>query len=64
MNLADSAVEIVVWVWVNSPDFLSVKFFLIETLKTELERAGCSIPFPQRDVHLFPAPSTPERPAA
>lgn len=67
MNLASSAVEIVVWAWVEAPDFLGVKFYLVETLKSELEKAGCSIPFQQHDVHLFssePKPSGPARPAA
>jgi len=30
-----------------------VRFGLTRQLKEALERAGCSIPFPQRDVHLF-----------
>ncbi len=53
MNLGESSVDIVCWAWVKSPDFLQTKFFLNETVKTELEAAGCSIPYPQRDVHLF-----------
>ncbi|HEX2101910.1 MAG TPA: mechanosensitive ion channel domain-containing protein, partial [Candidatus Synoicihabitans sp.] len=61
MNLAASAVEIVVWVWVNAPDVLPTRFYLIETLKTELEKAGCSIPFQQHDVHLHPVPDKPLR---
>lgn len=60
MNLGESSVDIVCWAWVNSPDFLQTKFFLNETVKTELEAAGCSIPYPQRDVHLF----SPEKGAA
>lgn len=64
MNLAASAVEIVVWVWVNAPDFLAVKFHLVETLKVELEKAGCSIPFQQHDVHLFTAEPKSPAPAA
>jgi small conductance mechanosensitive channel len=59
MNLGESSVDIVCWAWVNSPDFLQVKFHLNETVKTELEKAGCSIPYPQRDVHLFSADQQP-----
>lgn len=59
MNLGESSVDIVCWAWVKSADFLQVKFFLTETVKTELEAAGCSIPFPQRDVHLFSAGNQP-----
>ncbi len=29
------------------------RFDLTRKLKEELEAAGCSIPFPQRDVHVF-----------
>jgi small conductance mechanosensitive channel len=53
MNLGESSVDIIVWFWVKSPDFLKTKLDLTELLKTELEAAGCSIPYPQRDVHLY-----------
>jgi len=53
MELGESSVNIVVWFWVNSPDFLTTKMDITERLKVELEAAGCSIPYPQRDVHLF-----------
>jgi len=53
MELGESSVNIVVWFWVNSPDFLTTKMDITERLKVELEAAGCSTPYPQRDVHLF-----------
>ncbi|GAB5560985.1 MAG: small-conductance mechanosensitive channel MscS [Synoicihabitans sp.] len=53
MNLGESSVDIVVWFWVKSPDFLKTKMDMTERLKTDLEAAGCSIPYPQRDVHMF-----------
>ncbi|MCF3649526.1 mechanosensitive ion channel family protein [Synoicihabitans lomoniglobus] len=59
MNLGESSVDIVVWFWVNSPDFLMTKMDMTERLKVDLEAAGCSIPYPQRDVHMF----TPEKSA-
>lgn len=52
MELADSSVNLVVWPWVNRADFLVVKMDLNEKIKAAIEGAGCSIPFPQRDVHL------------
>lgn len=52
MDLGDSSVDFAVRPWVNSADFWVVRSELLEQLKTELEKAGCSIPFPQRDVHL------------
>jgi small conductance mechanosensitive channel len=51
MNLGESAVEIVIWPWVKAGDFLAVKFDLNEGVKAALEAAGCTIPYPQRDVH-------------
>ena len=57
MNLGESSVDIVVWFWVNSPDFLMTKMDMTEKLKTDLEAAGCSIPYPQSDVHMFDAKS-------
>jgi len=52
MELADSSVNLVVWPRVARTDFLQVKFDLNERIKAALESAGCTIPFPQRDVHL------------
>ena len=53
MDLGDSSVDFAVRPWVNAPDFWVVRGELLEQLKTGLEAAGCSIPFPQRDVHLY-----------
>ncbi|GAB4179910.1 MAG: small-conductance mechanosensitive channel MscS [Wenzhouxiangellaceae bacterium] len=52
MELADSSVNFAVRSWVATPDYWQVRNELLEQLKLELEAAGCSIPFPQRDVHL------------
>src|SRR6056297_852393 len=52
MELADSSVNFAVRPWVASADYWQVRNELLEQLKTELEAAGCSIPFPQRGVHL------------
>jgi len=52
-ELADSSVNLVVRPWCNKGDYWPLKFDLTRKLKEELEAAGCNIPFPQRDVHLF-----------
>lgn len=52
MELADSSVNFAVRPWVATSDYWQVRNELLEQLKAELEAAGCSIPFPQRDVHL------------
>lgn len=51
-NLGDSSVDLVARPWVNGPDYWSVRFDLTRQLKEGLEAAGCSFPFPQRDVHM------------
>jgi small conductance mechanosensitive channel len=51
--LGDSSVNLVVRPWVKPDDYWGVLFDTMEKGKTELEKAGLSIPFPQRDVHLF-----------
>jgi small conductance mechanosensitive channel len=54
-ELADSSVNIVVRPWCKKEDYWGLRFDMMQTLKEELEAAGCSIPYPQRDVHLYEA---------
>jgi small conductance mechanosensitive channel len=51
-ELADSSVNLVVRPWCASADYWALRFDLTRRLKEEIEKAGCSIPFPQRDVHV------------
>jgi len=57
MELGDSSVNFAVRPWVNTPDYWPTRSDLLEQLKVELEAAGCSIPYPQRDLHLFNQPA-------
>jgi len=52
-ELSESSVNIVCRPWVKPDDYWAVYFDLTEKAKIELENAGCSIPFPQRDIHIF-----------
>lgn len=52
-NLGDSSVDFVVRPWVNSADFWAVKFDFTKAVKEKFDAEGVSIPFPQRDVHVF-----------
>jgi small conductance mechanosensitive channel len=52
-ELADSSVNIIVRPWTESKDFWAVKWDTIKKVKTEFDVKGISIPFPQRDVHLY-----------
>lgn len=49
----DSSVNLVTRIWVNSPDYWNVYFFMMEFVKKEFDKQGVSIPFPQRDVHII-----------
>lgn len=51
---ADSSVNFLVRPWVNSADYWPVYFGLMEEVKLAFDREDITIPFPQRDVHLFP----------
>ena len=51
-ELADSSVNIVVRPWCNKEDYWGLRCDLMRTLKEQLEAAGCSIPYPQQDVHM------------
>jgi small conductance mechanosensitive channel len=52
-NLGDSSVDIVVRPWCAAADYWNLRFDLTRRLKEGLEAAGCSIPYPQRDVHMY-----------
>ncbi len=56
LELGDSSVNFAVRPWCKTTDYWIVRGPLMESIKAELEAAGCSIPFPQRDVHVFQQP--------
>ncbi len=51
-KLGDSSVDILFRVWTARADWWATKLDLVQRCKEALERGGCTIPFPQRDVHL------------
>jgi small conductance mechanosensitive channel len=53
LELGDNSVNFAVRPWVNSPDYWTAYFEITEAVKIAFDQAGLSIPFPQRDVHLF-----------
>lgn len=54
-SLGDSSVNITTRVWVNASDYWGFFFDLTEKVKLAFDQEGVSIPFPQRDVHLYQA---------
>jgi small conductance mechanosensitive channel len=53
VELADSSVNFVVRPWVNTSDYWDVWFDMTEKIKKRFDEAGISIPFPQRDIHVY-----------
>jgi small conductance mechanosensitive channel len=54
-ELGDSSVNLFCRPWVKTPDYWTVYWDLTGNVKERFDAAGITIPFPQRDVHLFPS---------
>ena len=52
-EMADSSVNFVVRPWCKPEDYFKIYFGVIEGIKKKFDAEGISIPFPQRDVHLY-----------
>jgi len=52
-EMADSAVILVIRPWVKTEDYWNFFFDFQKALKQKYDKDGISIPFPQRDVHIF-----------
>ncbi|MAP81902.1 MAG: mechanosensitive ion channel protein [Aequorivita sp.] len=52
-ELGDSAVNLSLRYWAKNEDFWTLRWTILEEGKARLEAAGISIPYPQRDVHLY-----------
>ncbi|MBW3697772.1 mechanosensitive ion channel [Vibrio sp. T187] len=52
-TLNESSVDFIVRPWVKTDDYWDVYWDVTEKVKKRLDEEGVSIPFPQRDVHLY-----------
>ncbi|RDV27547.1 mechanosensitive ion channel family protein [Alteromonas aestuariivivens] len=52
-SLGESSVDFVCRPWAKTDDYWRVYWDLTKQVKLAFDEAGISIPFPQRDVHLF-----------
>jgi small conductance mechanosensitive channel len=52
-GLGESSVDFAVRVWCNASNFWNIFFDMQEKVKLTFDKEGISIPFPQRDVHLY-----------
>lgn len=53
LELADNSVNFAVRPWANTSDYWRARCDVLEQMKTRFDAAGISIPYPQRDVHLY-----------
>jgi small conductance mechanosensitive channel len=59
-TLGEDGMQIAVRPWVESGDYWDVQWELPERVKLRFDAEGISIPYPQRDVYLFPAIPQPQ----
>ena len=52
-ELGASSVDFVVRPWVKTGDYWPARFDLTQRIKEKLDAAGISIPYPQRDLHVY-----------
>lgn len=60
IELADSSVNIVCRPWVNASDYWPLRFDLMERVKNRFDEVGISIPFPQRELHVYNKDTAPD----
>jgi len=53
--LNESSVDFIVRPWVKTDDYWDVYWDITREVKMRFDKDGISIPFPQRDVHFYPA---------
>lgn len=61
-SLGDNSVDIICRPWVKTDDYWPIYWGMMEKIKVDLEANGMTIPFPQRDVHVYQE-SLAEKPA-
>ncbi|WP_024768583.1 mechanosensitive ion channel family protein [Aquimarina macrocephali] len=52
-ELGDSSITLSLRYWTLTEEFWDIHFYTLEEAKKRLESDGISIPFPQRDIHLY-----------
>jgi small-conductance mechanosensitive channel len=52
-ELADSSVNLTLRAWASAEDYWGFYFDIMENVKKQFDAQGISIPFPQRDVHMY-----------
>ena len=53
-ELGDSSVNFICRPWTKTADYWTVHWDITRSVKERFDAAGITIPFPQRDVHVYP----------
>lgn len=61
-RLGESSVDFVVRPWCKTENYWEVRWDIIRAVKLKFDEEGISIPYPQRDVHLYQASGTDSHP--
>jgi small conductance mechanosensitive channel len=56
-SLGDSGVNLMIRAWAASNVYWGIYWDQMRNIKEQIEAAGLTIPFPQRDIHIIPAAS-------
>ena len=62
-ELGESSVNFICRPWAKTADYWAVYWDITRAVKEQFDRAGVSIPFPQRDIHVYHETSAPAAPA-
>ena len=54
-DLGESSVDLAIRPWVKTADYWAVRADLLEGIKACFDESGISIPYPQRDLHMYQA---------
>ncbi len=49
---SDSAIKILVKIWVKSEDYWNLNYYMLESVKDSFDEAGIDIPYNQLDIHI------------
>jgi len=52
-QLADSSVNFVCRPWAKTDDYWAVSWDITKQVKARFDAAGITVPFPQRDIHVY-----------
>jgi small conductance mechanosensitive channel len=52
-EFADSSINLVVRPWVKTEEYWDVRFSLMDNIKQAFDERNITIPYPQRDVHMY-----------